>query len=288
MGCAAAHLNLGLWHLRRKDEKAYIECLSEAARCGDRSAQMTMGREYASGERVVRDDKAASRWFLKAAAGELGSAGGPDGASRRSLSADDWLLVAQRLERGVGVAVDLLRAERYYAVAKRLGSAVAQVRLTELGIRQARDAREPRDVAAMAQQLRIAVLHGGGCAGCAVCARARARVRKVHVCRAPACLHVSEGATSGEWGTDNATAEEGGRESRSGTTIAVACALVLGGISVCRWVGGWCVCVRVCACVLVCACVRVCVCVCVCVYVCVTERERESVCVCVYVCVCVS
>lgn len=154
MGCGAAYLNLGLWHLRAKDDKAYLECVAKAARSGDVAALMRMGREFVSGERLVPDDKAASRWLLSAAEQEVRSC---SRGSRPSLNADDWFLIAHRLEHGVGVAVDLGRAARYYSTAQQLGSTRADVRLAALRVKNARSAQEPRDLLGMAQQLRQAV-----------------------------------------------------------------------------------------------------------------------------------
>ena len=59
-GCGAALLNIGLWHLGLNKVATYLDYLQRAARAGDVVALMRLGKEYASGARLVRDETEAT------------------------------------------------------------------------------------------------------------------------------------------------------------------------------------------------------------------------------------
>ena len=85
MGCGAAYLNWGYGtcvpRMTRRTSNALPRLRDPAM-----LVLMRMGREFVSGERLVPDDKAASRWLLSAAEQEVRSC---SRGSRPSLNADD-------------------------------------------------------------------------------------------------------------------------------------------------------------------------------------------------------
>jgi len=138
-GSGAALLNLGLWHLGAKKEGAYLDYLQRAARAGDVVALLMLGKEYASGERLVRDDTAATHWLLTAAEAELDAVAV---GSPRALSGDDWFVIASRVDPGATLGagddcdVDLRhgnsKAVQYLKEARALGNSDARVRLAQV------------------------------------------------------------------------------------------------------------------------------------------------------------
>lgn len=91
---------------RGKYEEA-LKHLNPAAEAGDADAMYVLGRMYASGRGVVKDEKMATVYFAKAA--ELGNAG-----AQQSLG--------QALMLGEGIEQDMVDALKWFILSARAGN----------------------------------------------------------------------------------------------------------------------------------------------------------------------
>lgn len=104
---------------RVSEEKEKAKLLTEAAESGDGIAQYHLGRAYAHGSGVQKNEKKAFEWYLKSTE-----------QRKHEQTANAYYEVMRRYENGIGVEKDTEKAKSYYFIA--LGANMSQEERAEL------------------------------------------------------------------------------------------------------------------------------------------------------------